>query len=155
MEQPTVGRLRFGELEPVFQPSLVPLWELIALRSVSCSSTVSQGFTACSMLLSLCYQLVSASLWAWGVLAGGWTTERRQTSDFFSFLSASGIYPTMVVAQHTSGSPSSPCHRSAWFQHPCMAQDPGLQTHCLYSPVLRWQQHPAFAHLCVPSSSLG
>lgn len=41
MEQSIVGELCFGELEPMFQPSPVLLWDLVALRSIFCSSTVS------------------------------------------------------------------------------------------------------------------
>lgn len=40
MEQSIVGRLCFVELEPMFQLSLVLVWDLVALRSIFCFSAI-------------------------------------------------------------------------------------------------------------------
>lgn len=103
MEQSVVGRLCFGELKPVFQPSPVLVWDLVALRSIFCFSAIPYGSTARCL----------APLGQWVVLAGGWkVTKTFKSEDLFPFLSVLGIYLTMAVAPYTLVLPSIPPHRS-------------------------------------------
>lgn len=85
-----VGRLCFGELQPKFQPS----------RRLFHYSTVSQGSDPHNYSPTLSYQLVSGSFRMWGVLARGWKADRRYKSDFFLFLSASGIHSNGYGTPH-------------------------------------------------------